>query len=36
MGAISIATFQIIKELNENNNKEWFTINKPRYEIAKS
>jgi uncharacterized protein (TIGR02453 family) len=29
-------TFQFLTELKENNNKEWFKENKPRYEVAKA
>lgn len=32
MGYITEHTFQFLKELKENNNREWFTENKPRYE----
>lgn len=35
MQTISQATLQFLAELKENNNKEWFTANKPRYETAK-
>ncbi|MDF7821744.1 DUF2461 domain-containing protein [Runella sp. MFBS21] len=28
-------TFQFLKDLAENNNREWFAENRPRYEIAK-
>lgn len=35
MNVISKSTFDFLKELGENNNKEWFTANKPQYEIAK-
>ncbi len=35
MAAISKSSFQFLKELKANNNREWFTENKPRYEIAK-
>lgn len=33
---ISKDTFKFLKDLKENNNKEWFTDNKPRYEDAKA
>lgn len=33
---ISKATFNFLKELEENNNRDWFTSNKNRYEIAKT
>jgi uncharacterized protein (TIGR02453 family) len=36
MTAIAKDTFQFLKELKANNNKEWFTENKPRYEVAKA
>ncbi len=32
---ISKNTLNFLAELKENNNKEWFTANKPRYEAAK-
>lgn len=35
MAAISPTTLQFLAELRENNQKEWFTANKPRYETAK-
>jgi len=35
MPTISQTTLQFLAELKENNNKEWFTANKPRYETAK-
>lgn len=35
MNVISKSTFDFLKELGENNNKEWFTANKPQYELAK-
>jgi uncharacterized protein (TIGR02453 family) len=35
MPTISKATMQFIADLKSNNNKEWFTANKPRYEVAK-
>ncbi len=36
MAAIAKETLQFLTELKENNNKEWFTENKPRYELAKA
>ena len=33
---ISKATFKFLKELKENNNRDWFTANKSKYEIAKT
>ncbi len=33
--SISQNTLNFLSELKENNNKEWFTANKPRYEIAR-
>ena len=36
MAAISKDTFQFLKDIKANNNREWFTENKPRYEIAKA
>lgn len=36
MTAIAKDTFQFLRELKENNDKEWFTENKPRYEAAKT
>lgn len=33
---ISQQTFQFLKDLNKNNNRDWFTANKPRYEKAKA
>ncbi|AWV98002.1 DUF2461 domain-containing protein [Arcticibacterium luteifluviistationis] len=35
MAAIAKDTFQFLKELKANNNKDWFTENKPRYVEAK-
>jgi uncharacterized protein (TIGR02453 family) len=35
MKNISNATLTFLTELKENNNKDWFTANKPRYEVAK-
>lgn len=35
MQTISTSTLQFLRELKENNNKEWFTANKSRYETAK-
>ena len=35
MQAISKATMQFIADLSENNNRDWFTANKPRFEQAK-
>lgn len=32
---ISKKTFHFLKELRENNHREWFTANKPRYEEAR-
>ena len=32
---ISKSTFQFLKELKKNNNRDWFKSNKPRYEAAK-
>ncbi|WOK07985.1 DUF2461 domain-containing protein [Imperialibacter roseus] len=36
MPGISKSTFQFLKELKDNNNREWFTENKKRYEAAKA
>jgi uncharacterized protein (TIGR02453 family) len=33
---LSKKTFQFIKDLAENNNREWFAINKYRYEEVKA
>jgi len=30
------STFQFLKSLAKNNNREWFALHKPKYEIAKS
>lgn len=35
MQVISQATMQFLAELKENNNRDWFAANKPRYEMAK-
>ena len=35
MTTISKNTFQFLKDLNNNNNRDWFLDNKPRYEAAK-
>ncbi len=35
MQSISQPTLQFLSDLKANNNKEWFTANKPRYEAAK-
>ncbi len=35
MATIDKATFKFLKDLKNNNNKEWFQDNKPRYEDAK-
>lgn len=35
MQTINKATFDFLKELGKNNNREWFTENKPRYVLAK-
>ena len=35
MTTISKNTFQFLKELKQNNNRDWFLENKPRYEEAK-
>jgi len=35
MQTISPATLQFLADLKANNNREWFTTNKPRYEVAK-
>lgn len=35
MATISKKTFTFLKELKNNNNREWFLENKPRYETAK-
>ncbi len=32
---IAKQTYQFLKDLKENNNREWFTTNKPRFEEAK-
>ena len=36
MATISNDTFKFLKDLSKNNNKEWFTANKKRYEVAKA
>jgi uncharacterized protein (TIGR02453 family) len=36
MATISNDTFKFLKDLSKNNNKEWFTANKKRYEMAKA
>ncbi len=36
MTTISNDTFKFLKDLAKNNNKEWFTANKKRYEVAKA
>lgn len=36
MPGISKNTFQFLKELKKNNNREWFAGNKPRYEQSKA
>lgn len=36
MATISNDTFKFLKDLAKNNNKEWFTTNKKRYEVAKA
>lgn len=36
MATISNDTFKFLKDLSRNNNKEWFTANKKRYETAKA
>ncbi len=36
MTTISNDTFKFLKDLAKNNNKEWFTANKKRYETAKA
>ena len=33
---LSKSTFQFLKELSENNNREWFAVHKERYELAKA
>jgi uncharacterized protein (TIGR02453 family) len=33
---VSLSTFEFLRELNENNNREWFTSNRKRYDAAKS
>ena len=33
---ISKTTFQFLKDLKKNNNRDWFTVNKPRFEEAKA
>jgi len=33
---ISITTLNFLRELKENNNRDWFTANKSKYEIAKT
>lgn len=35
MKSISKKTFQFLKDLKKNNNRDWFQANKPRYEEAK-
>ncbi|MCB0655799.1 MAG: DUF2461 domain-containing protein [Saprospiraceae bacterium] len=35
MTSISKSTFQFLKDLKDNNNREWFQDNKPRYEAAR-
>lgn len=36
MATISNDTFKFLKDLTKNNNKEWFTENKKRYDVAKA
>ncbi len=36
MNTISTTTLQFLRELQANNNREWFQENKPRYETAKT
>lgn len=36
MQIITPETFQFLKELNKNNNREWFTENKPRFKLIES
>lgn len=36
MATISNDTFKFLKDLAKNNDKEWFTANKKRYEVAKA
>ena len=36
MAAIAKETFQFLKDLKANNDREWFMENKPRYEVAKA
>lgn len=36
MTTISKSTFSFLKELKQNNNRDWFQENKPRYETAKN
>lgn len=36
MATISAETLKFLKDLSKNNNKEWFTANKKRYESAKA
>jgi uncharacterized protein (TIGR02453 family) len=33
---INLSTIEFLAELSQNNNKAWFDINRPRYEIAKN
>lgn len=35
MTAISKSTFNFLKELKQNNNRDWFMENKPRHQEAK-
>lgn len=36
MSTITKDTFQFLKDLKQNNNRDWFLANKPRFEIAKN
>lgn len=36
MATVSADTFKFLKDLAKNNNKEWFTANKKRYDTAKA
>ncbi len=36
MAAISKETFQFLKDIRNNNNRDWFTENKPRYVLAQT
>lgn len=36
MATVSADTFKFLKDLAKNNNKEWFTANKKRYDAAKA